>query len=108
MFISYIHIIHAYSQHSWKKFKHWLIRKLGGYVAPTQELVISHTYKPLIKLQTTLTIPDHYLDEERIKEILCKDLARSLEPYITIQTCEQYTTNEITYRATIEVAGKEQ
>lgn len=92
----------------WKKFKHWLIRKLGGYVAPTQELKITHSVKPLIKLQTTLTLPDHYLAEDRIKEILCKDLAKFLEPYITIQTCEQPTTFETTYRATIEIAGKEQ
>ena len=46
----------------WKKFKHWLIKKLGGYiVSPTKEIVVNHYTKELTTLSRTLKIDNRTL-----------------------------------------------
>lgn len=49
----------------WKKFKHWLIKKLGGYVAPTKELEIAHYTVEPIAIHTEL-----FIENDRIKKPL--------------------------------------
>ena len=90
----------------WTKFKHWLIRKLGGYIAPTRELKIEHTYVPVATITATLTFPDNFQDTEYIKEALAHKLGKELENYMTIHTEFNPETSpfEKTYRAIIKVA----
>lgn len=92
----------------WKKFKHWLIRKLGGYVAPVHELKVEHTYVPIIKLSAALTFPEPFEDDKYIKEALARKLSQEIENYITIHSAfnPQNSPFEKTYIAEIEVTKR--
>lgn len=68
----------------WTKFKHWLIRKLGGYVAPcikcpryTQTLI--KTMRPINTLQA----------------IYCVDVVNNIDPNIQMGIAKGYIFNEI-------------
>ena len=92
----------------WKKFKHWLIRKLGGYVAPTQNLKVEHIDVPVIKLSTAITFPEPFENDKYIKEALAKKLSQEIENYITIYSTfnSQNSPFEKTYIAEIEVVKR--
>lgn len=92
----------------WKKFKHWLIRKLGGYVAPTQNLKVEHTYVPVIKLSAAITFPEPFENDKYIKEALARKLGQEIENYMTIYSTfnPQNSPFEKTYIAEIEVAKR--
>lgn len=92
----------------WKKFKHWLIRKLGGYVAPTQKLEIKHTDYPTVKYQTRATWPTYgrEIPIEIIKQDLAEDLAKAILSEMNLQTFEHQELEIMTYVAEIEIVKR--
>lgn len=93
----------------WKKFKHWLIRKLGGYISQperTFELFeIKHSFKPLVKLSTAINVrKKDEVSEERIKDILSSQLGEELREHMEITVCPSvYEEDMETYKAVIEI-----
>ena len=67
----------------WKKFKSWLIRKLGGYEAEILE--VKRTYLPIITIESRIAL-NHFahFTTEQITEELCHKLADGIAPYINI------------------------
>jgi hypothetical protein len=67
----------------WKKFKSWLIRKLGGYEAEIFE--VKRTYLPAITIESRIAL-NHFANftTEQITEELCHKLADGIAPYIGI------------------------
>ena len=92
----------------WKNFKHWLIRKLGGYVAPTQTLEVKHTEYPIVKYQTKTTWPAYgrQIPLEMIKQDLAEDLTKVILNEMNLQTLECQELETITYIAEIEIAKR--
>lgn len=93
----------------WKRFKHWLIRKLGGH--PTEITAqIVHTHVPLVTVEAFITDTRFLVgvdkSEEYIMECLMHNLATELRPLVQITHCENPMEGKITYRATIQVADK--
>ena len=90
----------------WKKFKHWLISKLGGYISqPERTFEIKHSVKPLIKLSTAVNVRKEYeASEERIKDILASQLGEELRSYMEVTVCPSIHEEGVeTYRAVIEI-----
>lgn len=93
----------------WKRFKYWLIRKLGGH--PTEITAqIVHTHVPLVTIEAFITDTQSLIGmdepEEYVMECLMQNLAKELRPLVQITHCENPMTNTITYRARIQVADK--
>lgn len=92
----------------WKKIKHWLIRKLGGYIAPTQELKVTHVEYPTIKYQSSVTLRawerEHRPDI--IKHELAEDITEAILNEMTIREDENYERGTITYLAEIEIVKR--
>lgn len=67
----------------WKRFKSWLIRKLGGYEAEVFE--VKRTYLPVITIESRIAL-NHFahFTTEQITEELCHKLANGTAPYISI------------------------
>lgn len=90
----------------WKKFKHWLIRKLGGYVSqPERTFEIKRSFKPLIRLSTAVNVrKEDEVSEERIKDILASQLGEELRDYMEITVCTSICEEDVeTYKAVIEI-----
>ena len=90
----------------WKKFKHWLIRKLGGYVSqPERTFEIKHSLKPLVKLSNAVNVhKEDEVSEERIKDILSSQLGEELREHMEITVCQSiYEEDMETYKAVIEI-----
>ena len=97
-----------------KKFKSWLIKVLRNWLAklePYHNVVkVEHTYVPLVTLDASVAIPKHRpLPEERINEILAKQLSEEVMKYANIEWCEKLDMSvfdeQIVYRATVRVAA---
>lgn len=98
----------------WKKFKHWLIKKLGGCVIPSQELKITHQRSNIITTQSALTLFTFELARGRyriedIKNMLETKCARDIAKYIvcnglyTLEQCENPMFDQVIYKATVQV-----
>ena len=90
----------------WKKFKRWLIKKLGGYTTPPNTFEIKHTNIPLIELQAQITIPDNYLTQKQIAETLSYKLANEIMSYMEITESIVPAFNEISYRGRVKIAAE--
>lgn len=95
----------------WKKFKTWLIIKLGGH--PTEKTVeIVHTIVPVCSYTVTLKLdPRHpkFGDEEFIKEYLAKECLGIVEQHLEIRSCEDIFDmypGTRTYEGTIRLGEK--
>ena len=97
-----------------KKFKHWLIKVLRKWLnklEPYHNVVkVEHTHVPLLTLNASVSIPKHRpLPEDRINEILAKQLSEKVIRYAEIEHCEKIDMSvfdeQIIYRATVRVAG---
>ena len=80
-----------------KKFKHWLIRKLGGYVKEAPPMISERTIKPVevcvstcISLEHLQTFPEPIMEKE-INQRCAESLAREL---INEGLCETMRTYE--------------
>lgn len=93
-----------------KRFKRWLIHKLGGVCKDEcfkPNIIINQ--RPIKKLTAEYNkTSDEDVPEDFIKSELCKELGKCLCPFIDIQKFEmenkycQYTK----YMATVEIVGK--
>ena len=67
----------------WKRFKSWLIRKLGGYEAEILE--VKQTYLPTITIESRIALNQFAnFTTEQITEELCHKLANGIAPHINI------------------------
>jgi hypothetical protein len=92
----------------WKNFKHWLIRKLGGYVAPTQKLEVKHSYYPTVKYYSSITLSDwekeHRMDI--IQKELAEDITKTILNEIELHTSRNLQEGTTTYLAEIEIVKR--
>lgn len=97
-----------------KKIKSWLIKVLRNWLAklePYHDVVkVEHTHVPLLTLDANVSMPKHRpLPEERINEILAKQLGEKVIKYANIEYCEHIDMSifdeQIIYRATVRVAA---
>lgn len=76
----------------WKKFKSWLIHKLGGY--EERIVTVEKTIVPIVTLTSHLIIDEDMSrfpeDEEWILNQLAHDLADELRPYIKLRVAENH------------------
>lgn len=96
------------------RFKSWLIRVLRKWLnklEPEYNIVkVEHTTVPLLTLDASVATSKHRpLPEDRINEILAKQLSEEVIKYADIEQCEKIDMNvfdeQIIYRATIRVAA---
>lgn len=93
----------------WKRFKHWLIRKLGGH--PTEITAqIVHTTVPMVTVEAFMTDTQYLIGmsepKEYVMECLMYNLANELRPLVQIDQCINPMVGTATYRARIQVADK--
>ena len=96
------------------RFKSWLIKVLRKWLTklePYHNVVkVEHTYVPLLTLDANFSMPKHRpLPEDRINEILAKQLSEEVIKYADIEYCEHVDMSifdeQIIYRATVRVAA---
>ena len=96
------------------RLKSWLIKVLRKWLNKLEPgyntLKIEHTYVPLLTLDASVSIPKHRpLPEDRINEILAKQLSEEVIKYADIECCEKIDMSvfdeQIVYRATVRVAA---
>ena len=92
----------------WKKFKHWLIRKLGGYIAPTNKYEVKHTYYPTVKYYSSITLSDwekeHRMDI--IQKELAEDITKTILNEMELRTSRNLQEGTTTYLAEIEIVKR--
>lgn len=75
----------------WKKFKSWLIRKLGGH--EDQVVTIKETVVPVATIKAQMTLDrsfTHFDDEQWIINQLLPLLADGLRPYIELHYSDDF------------------
>lgn len=96
------------------RFKSWLIKVLRKWLKklePEYNIVkIERTTVPLVTVNASVAVPnDMQLSEERINEILAKQLSEEVIKYADIEWCEKIDASvfnrQIIYRATVRVAA---
>jgi hypothetical protein len=96
------------------RFKSWLIKVLRNWLAklePYHNVVkVEHTHVPLVTIDASVAMPKHRpLPEDRINEILAKQLSEEIIKYANIEQCEKIDMSmfdeQIIYRATVRVAA---
>lgn len=96
------------------KFKSWIIkvlRKWMNKLEPYHNVVkVEHTHVPLVTLDASVAMPKHrLLPEDRINEILAKQLSEEVIKYADIEYCEEVDMSmweeQIVFRATVRVAA---
>lgn len=96
-----------------KKFKSWLIRKLHKWLNKLEPgyntLKIEHTYVPLATVNASFTWPKgKQISEDRINEILARELSEEVIKYADISYCEKVDMSAfeeyMVFRATVRVA----
>lgn len=96
------------------RFKSWLIRVLRNWLSklePYHNVVkVEHTHVPLLTLDASVAMPKRRpLPEDRINEILAKQLSEEVIKYADIKYCEKVDMSmweeQIVYRATVKVAA---
>ena len=96
------------------RFKSWLIKVLNNWLAklePYHNVVrVEHTHVPLVTLDASVaTLKHRPLPEDRVNEILAKQLGEEVINYADIEWCENIDMSmfdeQIIYRATIRVAA---
>lgn len=96
------------------RFKSWLIKVLRNWLAklePYHNVVkVEHAHVPLVTIDASVAMPKHRpLPEDRINEILAKQLSEEIIKYANIEQCEKIDMSmfdeQIIYRATVRVAA---
>ena len=96
------------------RFKSWLIKVLRNWLAklePYHNVVkVEHTHVPLVILDASVAMPRRRpLSEDRINEILAKQLSEEVIKYADIKYYETVDMDmweeQIIYRATVRVAA---
>ena len=94
----------------WKKFKAWLVCRLGGHMIGKEPCTIYTVYNPpLVTLERTIQIPyeeSKIVPEDYIISKISQQLAEEIRPFISISTCENIWENTIIYRGQIKIAEK--
>ena len=100
----------------WKRFKIWLVHKLGGHMAPDKTVTIEHTAAPFVTLVGTVAddlwrarAAEAQRDSEYLSHIgdaLIGRLAEEIRDYIDITTCDNEWEGKRYYRATIKIVGR--
>lgn len=94
----------------WKKFKTWLIIKLGGH--PSERIItVEHTNIPVVSYNVDLKIdPRHpkFNDEEWIKEYLARECLDVVKQHLEIKSIEDFFDypGTIIYEGTIRLGEK--
>jgi hypothetical protein len=96
------------------RFKSWFIKVLRNWLAklePYHNVVkVEHVHVPLLTLDASVSIPkSRPLPEDRINEILAKQLSEEVIKYADIEYCEKVDMSvfdeQIIYRATVRIAA---
>lgn len=96
------------------RFKSWLIKVLRKWLnklEPYHNVVkVEHTAVPLLTLNASVAMPRRRpLPEDRINEVLAKQLGEEVIKYADIELCESVDMSmweeQIIYRATVRVAA---
>ena len=96
------------------RLKSWLIRVLRNWLAklePYHNVVkVEHTHVPLVTLNASVSVPKNRpLSEDRINEILAKQLSEEVIKYADIEYCEKVDMSmweeQIVYRAIVRIAA---
>lgn len=96
------------------RFKYWLVKVLRNWLAklePYHNVVkVEHVHVPLLTLDASVSIPKcRPLSEDRINEILAKQLSEEVIKYADIEYCEKVDVSmweeQIVYRATVRIAA---
>ena len=90
----------------WKKFKRWLIKKLGGYTTPPNTFEVKHTEVPLLELQAQITVPNNYLTKSQVADALSRQLAKEIMHYIEIRESIIPAFCETSYNGRIKIAAE--
>ena len=98
----------------WKRFKHWLIKKLGGYVKADKELVVGRhqVYPMAVVAQKRIGFGTHIIAcardrttlmaiEDQIGYLLGSELIK--QGLVTYSICEDIASMEYTVRGIIQV-----
>ena len=101
-----------------KRFKHWLIHKLGGYTMPNEQppFVIEHSVLPLISLNAQVKERRHdankwqeHRDMEHaqyIVDALADRLAEQIKEHIDITICDNEWEDMRIYHGEIKIAKR--
>ena len=97
------------------KFKSLLIKVLSKWLNKLEPhnhfpVKVEYTHVPLVTVDASVAIPKNMqLSEERINEILARDLGVEVIKYADIEMCEKIDISVfeeyITYRATVRVTA---
>lgn len=90
-----------------KRLKHWLIKKLGGYVDPSNVYRVEHFTTPFVRLDAIATFPwGESIDEDTIRWCLARELAKEIKrgELYDIEESENPLEREIHYRISVRVA----
>ena len=96
------------------RFKSWLIKVLRKWLRKLEPeygiVTVEKTTVPLVTLSSSLTMPKRRpLPEERINEILARELSEEIIKYANIEWCEKIDMSvfdeQIIYRATVRVVS---
>lgn len=72
----------------WKKFKSWLIRKLGGHEAKV--VTFEKMTVPAVTIKAQMALDSHFDDEQWIITQLLPLLADELRPYIKLRYADDF------------------
>jgi hypothetical protein len=97
-----------------KKIKSWLIRTLHKWLnklEPEKTFRVEHINVPISTLNASFIWPKNkQISEDRINEILARDLAEEVIKYADIEMCEKIDMSVleeyVVFRATVKVAGE--
>ena len=96
------------------RFKSWLIKVLRNWLAklePYHNVVrVEHTHVPLVTVNASFTWPKgKQISEDRINEILAKELSEEVIKYADIEYCEKVDVSVfeeyMVFRAKVRVAA---
>ena len=96
-----------------KKIKSWLIRTLRKWLnklEPEKTFRVEHINVPIATLNASFTWPkNRQISEDRINEILARELSEEVIKYADIEMCEKIDMSAfeeyVVFRATVRVAG---
>ena len=97
-----------------RKFKSWLARKLRKWadkLNPELTYKVEHINVPVATLSASFTWPKNkQISEDRINEILARELSEEVIKYANIERCEKIDMSVfeeyVMFRATVRVAGE--
>lgn len=94
-----------------KKLKHWLIKKLGGYTVPIHDIkIVEKTlYKPVVlRAKVIQRGIEREIPEEMFREdVLLPKIAESVLPYVTFTKRDCFEFGGIEHCAEIKILSEQ-